>query len=138
MRKFSVLGLCCFALFFAAVSVNAQQGGFQGGGAQGGNGGGSGFTGPSANPTTVAQALNLRDDTPVIMRGRITRSLGGEKYTFTDTTGSITVDIDRRVWGNLSVGENDMVEIRGEVDREFNRSSGQTIVEIDVDSIRRL
>ena len=91
-----------------------------------------GFGGPSANVTTVAQAMNLRDDTPVIMRGRIVRFLGNERYTFTDNTGSITVEIERRVWGALSVNENDLVEISGEIDREWNR------VEVEVNRIRKL
>ena len=122
-----------FAAFLslAVLTANAQQGGFQGAGTQSG-GGGSGFTGPGAAPTTVAQARNMRDDAPVILRGRITRFLGDEKYTFTDNTGSITVEIDRRAWGNVSVGENDMVEISGEVDRD------RFGVEIEVRSIRRL
>ena len=98
-------------------------------GDQGGSQGG--FTGP-ANITTVAQAMNLPDDAPVIMRGRIVNSLGNERYTFTDNTGSITVEIERKVWGTLTVGPNDLVEISGEIDRERNR------VEVDVDRIRRL
>ncbi|MCL2007562.1 MAG: NirD/YgiW/YdeI family stress tolerance protein [Treponema sp.] len=91
-----------------------------------------GFTGPNANITTVAQALNLPDDTPVIMQGRITKFLGNERYTFTDSTGSITVEIERRVWGSLTVGPDDLVEIFGEIDRDRNR------IEVEVDRIRKL
>ena len=104
-------------LVLVVLGVNAQQ---------------SGFTGPSIGHITVAEALNLRDDAPVILRGRIERSLGNERYTFTDETGSITVEIERRVWGNLSIGPNDLVEISGEIDREWNR------IEVEVDTIRRL
>ena len=88
-----------------------------------------GFGGPSASITTVAQALNLHDDAPVIMRGRIVSFLGNEKYTFTDNTGSMTVEIERRAWGTLTVGPNDTVEISGEIDREWDS------VEVDVNRI---
>ena len=111
--------LLCLAILvsMAVSSVIAQQGG---------------FTGPGASAATVAEARRFRDDTPVILQGRIIRFLGDDKYIFADDTGNITVEIDRRVWGNLSVGENDMVEITGEIDRYPFR------VEVEVRSIRRL
>jgi len=125
-RLITALGLLVFFVF----SANAQQGGFNGPGNQPGDQGG-GFSGPSA-VTTVAQAKRLRDDTHVLLRGNIQRALGDEKYQFSDGTGVITVDIDRRVWGALSVTENDTVEISGEIDR------GRNGVEVDVDRIRKL
>jgi uncharacterized protein (TIGR00156 family) len=76
--------------------------------------------------------MKLRDDSPVNLRGRIVQSLGNEKYTFSDETGSITIEIDNGIWRSISVNENDLVEISGEVDRGFRR------VEIDVDRVRKL
>lgn len=89
----------------------------------------AGYVGPSAALTTVKQAKEMRDDTPVILEGKIEKSLGGEKYTFTDSTGSITVEIDNDDWNGVTVNENDIVLIKGEVDKDFTK------VEIDVDSI---
>ncbi len=89
----------------------------------------AGYSGPSAAGVTVAEAKKLSDDTPVIMTGKITQSLGGEKYLFTDATGSVTVEIDDDDWRGVDVNENDTVEIRGEVDKDF------TSFEIDVDSV---
>jgi len=91
-----------------------------------------GFIGPGANVTTVAEALTLRDDSPVIMRGRIERFLGNEKYLFTDETASIIIEVDNRVWRGTTVDENDIVEISGEIDRSFRR------VEVDVSSLRKM
>jgi len=93
---------------------------------------GGGFTGPGVQAVSVQEAKNLRDDTPVILRGSILRFLGDEKYLFSDNTGTIVVEIDDKLWIGLSVGEKDLVEIRGEVDREL------ISIEIDVKSIRKL
>jgi len=105
--------------FLAVVifTANAQQGG---------------FTGPGAEVSTVEQAKTLRDDSPVILRGNILRSLGNEKYLFSDGTGTITIEIERKVWGTLSVDENDRVEISGEIERE-RRS-----IEVDVKTIKKM
>ena len=127
--KRKVLFLAVGLLALVTFTVYAQQGGFSGPGSQGVQGG---FGGPSASPTRVAQAMTLRDDSPVILRGKIERFLGNEKYTFSDSTGSMTVEIDRRIWGTLSVNENDTVEISGEIDRERNT------VEVEVRSIRKI
>ena len=129
-RLFLMLGL----LGFAVLAANAQEGGgFTGpdSSGYGGNGQGGGFTG-DRQVVTVQQALKFRDDTPVILQGRIIRALGREKYVFEDSTGTIVVEIDHDKWRGLTVGPDDRVEISGEVDKNRNR------VEIDVDRIRRL
>ena len=89
------------------------------------------YTGPSVATMTVAEASNLRDDTPVVLTGVIEKSLGGEKYLFSDATGQVTVEIDDEDWRGLTVNEIDTVEIKGEVDKEF------TSFIIDVDSITK-
>jgi uncharacterized protein (TIGR00156 family) len=70
----------------------------------------------------------------VILTGNIVQSQRGERYTFRDSTGDITVEIDRDLWTLLgvSVVPADRVEIRGEIDIE-NR-----VAEIDVKYIRKL
>lgn len=88
-----------------------------------------GYTGPGPALVTVEQAKNLRDDTPVALKGRIVRSLGNEDYLFEDGTGGITVEIDRKRWQGQHIGPDDLVEIHGEVDKEWST------VEIDVDRI---
>jgi uncharacterized protein (TIGR00156 family) len=104
------------ALTFVGSLANAQEG----------------FRGPGPDIVTVDAAKGLRDDYPVVLRGRIERFLGDEKYLFTDETGSIIVEIDNRLWRGLSVDQNDTVEITGEVDRGFTRT------EIEASSIKKL
>lgn len=95
-----------------------------------GAGSAGGYTGPSSAAATVEQALNMRDDTPVILVGNIVQHLGGDKYLFRDATGEVTVEIDHKDWRGVTVGPDDLVEIQGEVDRDWNA------IEVDVDLIR--
>jgi uncharacterized protein (TIGR00156 family) len=112
------LSICLVGLLaLVSLNVNAQQGGYKG---------------PGAVAITVAEAKSLRDDTPVILQGKIERFLGDEKYLFSDDTGNIIIEIDNRVWGALSVDENETVEINGEIDREFRGN------EVDVRAIRKI
>lgn len=88
-----------------------------------------GYTGPTISQITVKEALELRDDSPVVLEGKITQSLGDEKYQFSDDTATIIIEIDNEDWRGVTVNEHDLVEIRGEVDKEFLKTK------IDVDSI---
>lgn len=92
-----------------------------------------GFNGPSLGLNTVKTVLNssmFSDDTPVTLTGNITSSLGGDHYTFTDGTGSITVEIDHDKWFGVQVTPQTKITIHGEIDKEFNHTA------IDVDHLR--
>lgn len=89
------------------------------------------YSGPSATSfSTVADVLaNAKDDAPVHLTGKITQQVGSEKYIFADDTGEIRVDIDSDDF-TVAVDDNTVVEIRGEVEKDFMQSP-----EIDVDSL---
>lgn len=110
----------------AALSGSVSAAGFNGP-VSGQNAGG--FQGPGLQPSTVKQALSFGDDTPVVLIGKIERSLGDEKYLFTDKTGSVTVEIDNDDWRGVTVTPNDTIVIEGEVDKDFFKT------EIDVDTV---
>ncbi len=93
---------------------------------------GGGFTGPSVEITTVEQAKGMSDDTFVVLQGNIKQNIGDELYIFTDASGSINIEIDDDDWNGVSVGPDDLVEIRGEIDK------GWTSIEIDVDQVRKI
>jgi uncharacterized protein (TIGR00156 family) len=113
MKKAFIFGCLVLTIF----ALNAQQGG---------------FSGPGLQVVTVQEAMTFRDDTPVLLQGRILQFLGNEKYLFIDGTGTIIVEIDDQLWKGVSIGENDKVEIIGEVDRNFRR------IEIEAGSIKKL
>lgn len=81
--------------------------------------------------TTVSEALKMNDDTKVIIKGNIVNKLSKDKYTFKDSTGSITVDIDNDKWGEIASDTKDTLELVGEIERK------QDYVELDVDSVCR-
>ncbi|MDR1218040.1 MAG: NirD/YgiW/YdeI family stress tolerance protein [Treponema sp.] len=103
-------------LLLTGLSVEAQEG----------------YKGPGLTPVTVEEAKSLRDDSPVVLQGKIVKFLGDEKYLFSDGTGSITIEIDNRLWRGFSVNQDDPVEITGEIDKDFRH------ITIDVRSIKKM
>ena len=65
-------------------------------------------------------AKELPDDVKVVLRGNIVKHIRRDYYEFRDESGSLTVEIDDDIWRGLIVSPEDRVEIRGEVDRDFN------------------
>lgn len=93
-----------------------------------------GYTGPGnvAAVTTVAEALNAADDTPVVLEGYVTQRVKHEKYEFSDATGKILVEIDDKDWpAGQAISETTKVRIFGEVDRHRFRPT-----DVDVDRIQ--
>jgi uncharacterized protein (TIGR00156 family) len=116
----------CLALFFAAVTVHGQ--GFTGPGSKNSNRSNNRQTAITASQTiTINEVKNLPKDSWVRLTGNIVNSLpGGKYYTFRNSSGEITVEIDWKIWRGLSAGITETVEISGEV--EIKR--GQVIIEV--------
>lgn len=111
-----------------------------------------GFIAHPQTISTVQQAKQMRDDTNVVLQGRITQRVDSDgkytfedsnsakrkdkddndKYVFEDDTGTITVDIDAKDWPAETVTPSDTVKLYGEVDR------GMFTVEIDVDRVEKM
>jgi uncharacterized protein (TIGR00156 family) len=90
-----------------------------------------GFSG-HADKTSIAEALKRPDDSYVTVEGNIVKKISSDKYLFKDASGSMTVEIDNEKWGNLDVSEKDILELSGEIEREFNS------VHLDVDTVKKL
>lgn len=97
-----VIGL--FLFLFADFNAGAQE--------RGRGGFGMGLV-------TVAEALRLRDDAPVVLHGRIQRHIRSEYYLFADETGNMRIEIPPRVWGDIRVTQDDLIEITGIIDRHL-------------------
>ena len=91
---------------------------------------GGGFEGPGISSISVAEALKLNDDAPVVLKGKIEKALGNEKYQFNDGTGTIVVEIDDDEWNGLTVKPEMTVQISGEIDKELMQTP-----EVDVEAI---
>lgn len=68
----------------------------------------------------------------MVLRGKLLRQTGDEKFVFSDGSGEIRVEIDDDLFRKLGskVSEHTVVEIRGEVDKDPLRKP-----EIDVERI---
>ena len=108
----SVLGVS-FALVGNAIAQNA-----------------GGFQGPGISDSTVAEALKMPDDTPVVLKGKVEKSLGNERYQFNDGTGVIVIEVDNEDWRGLTVTPEDTVEIKGEIEKDMLSAP-----EVDVDTV---
>lgn len=120
MNKFITASAFVVAL---GLSTSALASGFTGPQQAGG------FQGPGLAPSSVAEALKLNDDTPVVLVGQIEKSLGDEKYLFKDASGSVTVEIDNEDWRGVTITPKDTIVLQGEIDKDFFKT------EIDVDSV---
>lgn len=120
--------LAVFAMFAAINLANAQFTGNPAGATAGG------FAGPrdsSVANMTVKQALDMRDDSIVVLTGKIISSLGDEKYLFGDSTGQVIIEIDDEDWHGVTVTPENTIEIVGELDKElFDKTK------IDVNSFK--
>lgn len=83
--------------------------------------------------STVKQALTMKDDSKVQLKGYIVKATGDEKYQFRDSTGSITVDVDDELWNGKAISAKTPVVIIGEVDIDYKPTKR---VEIDVDQVQ--
>lgn len=70
-------------------------------------------------PSTVAGVLqSAYDDQYVVLKGRLTKYLGHDRYEFTDSTGTIEVELDDdRNWSHIS--KDQLIMIRGKFDDDF-------------------
>ena len=72
----------------------------------------------------------MPDDTPVVLKGKVEKSLGNERYQFNDGTGVIVIEVDNEDWRGLTVTPEDTVEIKGEIEKDMLSAP-----EVDVDTV---
>ena len=78
---------------------------------------------------TVTEIMSLPDNTPVVMRGRITKNMGNNIFVFEDGSGTVMLEIDEESWNGNTVRVDDIVTVYGNVDK------GTNYTEVDVNSI---
>ena len=91
-----------------------------------------GFQDSQSNRTTIKEALEKNNNSYVTVQGNIIKRLSDDKYTFKDSTGTMTVEIDKDKWQGISASPKDKLELTGEIEREFNG------IMLDVDSVRHI
>jgi uncharacterized protein (TIGR00156 family) len=90
------------------------------------------YKGPQAAVQQQIKAIldNPKDNQGVRLTGYLTEKLSHEKYWFSDGTDQIRVEIEPEDFPAGEFDENDLIEVHGEVEKDFLESP-----EIDVEYI---
>lgn len=134
MKKYAAIA-AIVTLISAPVFAANTQGGFTGptsGQTTAQTTQNGGFVGSANSVTTIEKAKSMKDNAWVTLRGNITERVSDDLYTFKDSSGTINVDIDHKRWNGITVSPQDVVELQGEVDKDWNT------VEIDVKQITKI
>lgn len=78
---------------------------------------------------TVEQIPMMRDNQNVVMTGYLVENLGDEMYVFQDSTGTIHVEIEPVVLGELVIMPETKMKIKGEIDKGDNGEPD--VIEVD-------
>lgn len=94
----------------------------------------AGFEGPgvAATVSRAVDVLGAQDDAPCVLEGHLVEKLPRRKhrYLFEDHSGQVVVEIDNKVFEQLTVTPKDKVRLEGHVDWNRKRPN-----EVEVDSI---
>lgn len=117
-------------LALGAASAPAQPAGYTGPSATPAPPAQGSYSGPSHLPLmTVKQLLDTgRDDQHARLQGRIVSHDGGDRYSFEDGTGRLTVEIDDE---DFPPGQTVSAEQRVELAGEFDKGLRKTEFEVD-------
>ena len=90
-----------------------------------------GFQDGISSKATISEALKMNDDSYVTIQGNIIKRISDDKYTFKDSTGTMTVEIDTEKWAGQSVNMTDKLELTGEIEKKLN----STVLDVDTVNI---
>ena len=94
----------------------------------------AGFEGPgvAATVTRAVDVLGAQDDAPCVLEGHLVEKLPRRKhrYLFEDHSGQVVVEIDNKIFEQLTITPKDKVRLQGHV--EWNRKRPN---EVEVDAI---
>ena len=94
----------------------------------------AGFEGPgvAVTVTRAVDVLGAQDDAPCVLEGHLVEKLPRRKhrYLFEDHSGQVVVEIDNKIFEQLTITPKDKVRLQGHVDWNRKRPN-----EVEVDSI---
>lgn len=120
MKKILLTSCCAVAVCLMGISIASAGKHHKGG-----------YQNTSEPILTIVEVLELQDDTPVKVSGKIVKHQKGDKYHLQDNTGTIVVEIDSQEWNGNTITEEDEVIIYGEVDKDGDST------EIDANSVQK-
>lgn len=79
-----------------------------------------GFTPHNSPIISVHDLTKLKDDEHITLEGVIEKQVGKHDFIFTDSTGSVEVEINRRAWMGQNITPTDHVKLFGTVDKSWD------------------
>lgn len=70
----------------------------------------------------VKDIQTAKDKAFVMIEGKIIKQIGKKDYLFQDATGEVEIEVSRKAWGGQTITPNDKIEIRGLVDKEWDKT----------------
>lgn len=83
------------------------------------------------HPITIAEALQTADETAVMLTGTIQRQVKDEHYELKDATGSIAVEIDKKLASAAQLKQGTVVKVLGEVDTHRYKPTDIDVVKVE-------
>lgn len=78
---------------------------------------------------TVSQIPMMMDNQNVVMTGYIIENLGEKMYVFQDSTGTINVEIEPVILGEMVIVPDTKMKIKGQIDKSDNNEP--PVIEVD-------
>ncbi|TYK65231.1 NirD/YgiW/YdeI family stress tolerance protein [Colwellia echini] len=72
---------------------------------------------------SIKEAVELKDDTKVLVEGFIVKQLGDDLYLFKDASGEVEMEIDDSDFREITVTSKDKLRITAEVDSNLTGTS---------------
>ncbi|WP_439256689.1 YgiW/YdeI family stress tolerance OB fold protein [Lonepinella sp. BR2271] len=85
--------------------------------------------------TQVADAEKWQDDQPIILIGHIVKQVGKNDFVFKDSSGELTLEINRKAMRGLITPE-DNVKIVAEVEKSWGKTEVEAVVVEKVRAVR--
>lgn len=71
---------------------------------------------------SVKALQDAKDKTFVMIEGKIIKQVGKKDFIFQDSTGEVEIEVSYHAWRGQTITPNDTVEIRGIVDKEWDKT----------------
>lgn len=81
----------------------------------------NGFVSAKA-PTKVSDADKWQDDQFIVLEGNIVKQVGKKDFVFKDTSGELTLEINRKAWRDGLISPEDKIRIVADVEKSWGKT----------------
>lgn len=71
---------------------------------------------------SVKALQDAKDKSFVMIEGKIIKQVGKKDFIFQDSTGEVEIEVSYHAWRGQTITPNDTIEIRGIVDKEWDKT----------------